>query len=237
MGVMIATTPIKDAPTTLAGNLEYLGVNAPAWAETVAANWVVGVISALCLAVYLYFLWWTGRKPIENTHSVVPNMPLHNVIRYLAQHSAWGSRQAEIDDDNWILGAARELFTAAANGHVRAFGRLRIPGGRADLGYSEIPKSAFNHPDWDAIKMVTHCPPTSIRLKDGSATYHRVSFIKTQVIQKWPKRSLIDWIRGNSAIDRLNRACPEGGPYKEVFAKQDLAYNRALYTATIIEEE
>jgi len=135
---LMATTPLKDTPTILAGNLEYIGINAPVWLETVTANWIVGIGSLAGLAAYLGALWWTSPKRAALSFSPPADMPLSYVLRYLGHGSRWSTAAFVLGWAEWHKDAERELRRHLHNGSLVAQGVWQPNFKEAEKGHRTI---------------------------------------------------------------------------------------------------
>lgn len=188
-------------------------------------QWVLGELAMrylfLAAAVTWAFVWYHGvNKRMERT-APDPNMPLHLALRWIARDSVWASKY-HWPDDEWVERVAAELFSKWHLGRFEMLGVERT-GPSGALNY--LPPAMKGASEFEAHKLSTSEPPTHIwslesKGNDGlPRRFFQVRLDRRQVMEVWPRRSLLDKLRRNSPVERI-------GDYTEIFRQQDEWYSK-----------
>jgi hypothetical protein len=98
---------------------------------------------------------------------------------------------------------------------------MGIERSKGPLNY--LPPAMKETSEFEVHKLCTSEPPTHIFswVEQGSPDkprrFFEVRLDRREVMETWPKRSLLDRFRGNSPVERI-------GDYQETFRKQDEWY-------------
>lgn len=208
---------------------------------TAESTWIVSVQWRQFGLLVFAFVWlavWYHRQltRFEDEQPPRPDMPLHEVVQYIAKDSEWAARFPANLDDKWVIRTDRELMSQLMMGHIQAFGRLKKDRQPMENGLSVIPPGFFNEAQWHSGHMVTSDPPTHMwrSTSAGGGVYINVMLNRRQVEIAWPRRSPLRMLAGRSPIDRYNRAGRLSGQtrtYKTIFAEQN-ANHAALLNGT-----
>lgn len=190
---------------------------------TETTNWIVSPAWRQFGLLVFAFAWlavWYHRQrtKFEERQPPEPNMPLHQVCRWIARDSVWASQYAW-PDDQWPLRVQAELFSRWQMGHIEMMGIERTGTGATNY----LPPAMKGSSEFEAHKLVLSEPPhdvwsEQVLSQDGiPRVFYEVRLDQRDVLAVWPKKSVLDRLRGKSPIERL-------GDYGDIFRQQDEWY-------------
>lgn len=177
------------------------------------------------LYVLVGLIVWTSILTFHDlnkrTHQghLKPNMPLHEVCRWIARDSTWASDYPEQADQEWISNVDDELMSQVGLRGMAVFGQPNRSGQLRHGPYEKLPEEFLKSAQWDSSKLTSEEPPTHMWSSDNlsAAVYYRVMMDRNQVTNVWPKKPFLARLMRRSPIQRL-------GGYEQIFADQDSNY-------------